>query len=132
MTIAYSCLLIVVLLPYLWVAFAKAGRRADGTRIRYNNHAPRKQQASLEGMYARAVWAQDNAFEATPSFAAAVLVAIHAGVAADMVNGLAVAFVVLRVLHGVLYLGDKPALRSLSWVLGMAVVVGLFVMAITK
>jgi uncharacterized MAPEG superfamily protein len=36
---------------------------------------------------------------------------------------------VFRVLHGVFYLADRDALRSLSWLLGIACVLALMVQA---
>ena len=42
---------------------------------------------------------------------------------------LALNFVVLRVFYGVLYIADKPSLRSLVWILAIACVVGLFVIS---
>jgi len=126
MSIAYSCMLVVILLPYIWVAVAKFGRDANGP-VRYNNHAPRMQQEKLEGWRRRAVWAQNNAFESMPGFLAAVLAAQHVGVDAVLVDNAAVAFVALRVAHGLLYLADWPRLRSTTWALGVAVVVYLFI-----
>jgi len=125
-SIAYNCMLIVILLPYIWVGVAKFGRDEHGPK-RYNNHAPRLQQDKLDGWRKRAVWAQHNAFESMPGFLAAMLVAMHAGVDAVLINAAAVTFVTLRVVHGVLYIADKPMLRTLSWALGVAVVVFLFV-----
>jgi uncharacterized MAPEG superfamily protein len=61
-----------------------------------------------------------NAFEAFPFFAAAVLAAMV--VQADMgrVAMLSLAFVVARVLHGICYIADVAALRSLVWFGGVA------------
>lgn len=125
MTIAYVCLLIAVLLPYVWVFIAKqTGERLD-------NHDPRAWQARQTSPRAqRAYAAHLNAFEALPAFVAGVLAAQLAGVAASVIGGLAVAFVVFRVLHGVLYVTDKPALRSPVWGLGFLCVLALLVLAI--
>ncbi len=70
-----------------------------------------------------------NAFEAFPAFAAGVLMAQLAGVDPERISALAVAFVVFRVLHGVFYLADRDALRSLSWLLGVVCVLALMVQA---
>jgi uncharacterized MAPEG superfamily protein len=130
MTIAYACMLIVILLPYVWVVLAKAKIEIDGEAKRYNNHAPRAQQDKLQGWQRRAVWAQNNAFEAMPGFLAAVLVAMHAGVPAETINAASALFVAVRVLHGVLYITDKPSARSGTWLIGIATVVYLFVQAL--
>ncbi|WP_269532520.1 MAPEG family protein [Chitinimonas sp. BJYL2] len=133
MAIAYASMLIVALLPFIWIYFAKfGGKHEDGTPRRYNNYAPRAQQAKLEGFAARALWAHNNAFESAPAFFAAVLVAVQAGVPADQINTAALVFVMARVLHGVLYLANLAWQRSLAWVVGLLAVVYLFVQAISR
>jgi uncharacterized MAPEG superfamily protein len=42
---------------------------------------------------------------------------------------LAALFIVLRLVYGAFYLSDRPPLRSLTWFLGLACVIGLFVVA---
>ncbi|GAB3250375.1 MAPEG family protein [Chitinimonas naiadis] len=132
MAIAYSCMLIVILLPYIWVYFGKFGKAPDGSKRRYNNYTPRLQQAKLEGFPARAVWAQNNSFESHPAFLAAVLVAIQTGVTADQVNIAAVIYTITRVLHGVFYMANWASLRSTAWAAGLLAVVYLFIQAILK
>ena len=124
MAIAYWCILIAALLPYLWVAVAKAGGK------RYDNRDPRGWLAKQDNpRVIRANGAQLNAWEAFAPFAASVLMAQAAGVPAGDIGNLAVAFVVLRVLHGVFYVGNYHYLRSLAWAGGMGVVVTLMVKA---
>ncbi|MGQ5523823.1 MAPEG family protein [Chitinimonas sp. PSY-7] len=130
MQIAYGCLLIAVFLPYVWVYFAKFGKSEDGTAFRYNNYSPRLQQAKLEGFRARAVWAHNNAFEALPAFAAALLLAVQAGVAAETINITSVVFICARILHGAFYLANRPSLRSAVWFIGFVAVVYMLVEAI--
>ena len=122
---AYWCVLIAALLPYVWVAFAKTG--APG----YNNRNPRAWLAKQAGNYRlqRANAAHLNAFEAFAPFAAGVLMAQAAGVDHARIAMLAVAFVVLRVAHGALYLADVPLARSLAWMGGYACVAALMVLA---
>jgi uncharacterized MAPEG superfamily protein len=100
MEISYWCILIAGLLPILTVWVAKYGRRAD--------------------------YAHRNHFEAFPFFAAAVLVAQQTGVAQEWIDGLALAFIAARMVYTALYLNDLPSLRSLSWTVGYACVLGLF------
>ena len=126
MSIAYWCIVVAAFLPYLWTGIAKslAGR--------VDNHDPRRDMARLgEGRARRADNAQYNAFEAFAPFAAAVLMAQFAGVDATRISQLAVAFVVLRVLHGVLYIANVHAMRSLAWALGYGCVIWLMVLAAT-
>src|SRR5690606_25419683 len=74
MSIAYWCILVAALLPYVWAFVAKRGPR-------YDNHDPRGWLAKQDDPRARrANAAHLNAFEAFAPFAAAVLMAQAAGV----------------------------------------------------
>lgn len=127
MSIAYWCILIAAVLPYVWVSIAKAGGK------RYDNRDPRKWLASQENPRShRANAAQLNAFEAFPAFAASVLMAQFAQVDGQRVIWLAMAFVVLRVLHGIFYIADIHSLRSLVWFGGFASVIMLMLSAVLK
>jgi uncharacterized MAPEG superfamily protein len=123
MTLAYWCVLIAAVLPYVWVGFAKYPLRS------YDNSAPRLYEEKLSGRRQRAYWAHNNAFEAFAPFAAAAIIAqqLHANQA--LVDALAVTFIAARILHGVLYMADRASLRSLVWTIGFLCVIGLFVAA---
>ena len=124
MSVAYWCILFAALLPYLWVSVAKA------TGERYDNREPRRWQAAQDNPRSqRANAAQLNAFEAFAPFAASVLMAQAAGVDPERITMLAIAFVVLRVLHGVFYVLGIAPLRSLVWAGGIAVVTWLMLLA---
>lgn len=123
MTIAYWCVLVAGLLPFAWTGIAKASGE------RFNNRTPREWQSRLTGMPARAHAAHLNSFEAFPLFAAAVIIAQQLGAPQGTVDLLAIAFVVLRVLYGALYLADQHTLRSLVWVAALACSVAIFVVA---
>lgn len=117
---AYWCVLIAALLPYLWITIAKAGGE------RYDNRDPRGWMARQDSpLSIRANAAQLNAFEAFAPFAAGVAIAQLAGVPAERIALLALVFVGLRLLHGVFYLANVHALRSLAWFGGFACVLGL-------
>jgi len=121
---AYWCVLAAALLPYVWVGIAKS------SAPRYDNRDPRGWLARQDNPRSqRANAAHLNAFEAFAPFAAAVVMAQLAGVPATRIAALAVAFVVLRVLHGLLYLANQPRLRSLSWSAGYACVLALLAQA---
>jgi uncharacterized MAPEG superfamily protein len=126
MMIAYSCVLLAGLMPYLWVSYAKF------TGLGYNNKAPRDFLAKLEGSRARAHWAHLNAFEAFPLFAAGVIIAQLASVPAQQINTLAVSFVLLRLLYGVCYIKNWHLARSGVWGLALACTLALFVQAIRQ
>jgi uncharacterized MAPEG superfamily protein len=125
MTTGLWCVLLGLLMPYLWTGIAKSLGRYD---LRANQH-PRDFLATLSGPASRANAAQLNSFEAFPAFAAAVLVAQYAHAAQHTIDVLAMAWVALRLIYGVLYIANQAALRSLVWFGGMACVVGLFIAA---
>lgn len=122
---AYWCVLIAALLPYVWVSIAKASGE------RYDNRDPRAWVArQTNPRVHRANAAQLNSYEAFAPFAAAVVLAQLAGVATDRIALLALAFVILRVLHGIVYVaGLKHALRSLVWFTAFACVLALLALA---
>lgn len=121
---AYWCVLIAALLPYVWITIAKAGGQ------RYDNRDPRGWLARQDNPRAhRGNAAQLNAYEAFAPFAAGVVLAQLAGVDPGRIALLAVVFVVLRVLHGLFYLANIHALRSLVWAGAFACVVALLVQA---
>ncbi len=124
MTIAYTCVLIAALLPYVWTVIAKTAAP------KFDNRDPRRWLAKQDNpRVQRANAAQLNAFEAFPAFAAGVLMAQLAGVDPQRIAMLAVAFVVLRALHGVCYLTGLHIARTLVWAGGIACVIALMVQA---
>jgi uncharacterized MAPEG superfamily protein len=94
-----------------------------------DNKEPRQQYAQLEGAGARAVAAQQNAWEALAIFVPAVLVAHLAGADAGQAALAAEIFVVARILYGVFYIANKDVLRSLSFLVGLGCSIWLFVMS---
>ena len=127
MSIAYWCILIAAVLPFVWVGVAKSG--APG----YNNKDPRGWVAKQDAFRVRNAYnAHLNAFEAFPTFAAGVLMAQFAGVDPGHANLLAMAFIGFRLLHGVFYIAAKAAMRSLVWMGGLACTVALMVLAALK
>lgn len=124
MAIAYWCILAAALLPYVWVAIAKTAAP------NYNNKDPRTWVARQDSYRVRnANGAHLNAFEAFPAFVAGVLMAQFAGVDPQRISLLAIAFVALRVLHGVFYLTGIHVLRSLAWLGGFLCVLALMAQA---
>lgn len=127
MTLAYWCVLVAILLPYLCTATAKFTGGDYGSRA---NSDPRAFLAGLEGWRKRASNAQLNGFEVTPAFAAAVIIAHQAGGAGQaLLDQLALAFIVSRLVYFVCYLADWGPLRSLVWMVGMGLIVSLFVVS---
>lgn len=127
MTLAYACILIAALLPYLWTAIAKS------SAPKFDNRDPRRWLAKQDNpRVQRANAAHLNAFEAFPAFAAAVLMAQFAGVDPQRIGQLAVAFVVLRIVHGITYLSGHHRARSFAWLLAFACVIALMVLAMMR
>ena len=122
---AYWCVLIAALLPYVWVAVAKTSGE------RYDNRDPRGWMArQTNPRVHRANAAQLNGYEAFAPFAASVILAQLAGVAPDRIALLAMAFVILRVLHGLVFVtGLSHTLRSLVWFGALLCVLALFAQA---
>lgn len=127
MTTALWCILIGGFMPFLWTSVAKwSGPQKLGPS---ENKNPREWLETLSGAQKRADWAQQNAFEAFPLFAAAVIVnhmVLGANSAAD---SLAMAWVAFRLAYGVCYIVDIGVLRTLTWFGGQAVAIALFVQA---
>ncbi|MFJ3487003.1 MAPEG family protein [Pseudomonas sp. NPDC090202] len=124
MTVAFWCVLIVIVLPVVCAAIAKFGSGRFALR---DNHNPRDFLDRLEGLPRRAHAAQQNSFEAIPGFAAGVIIAHVANVAELVtIDVLAVLFVTSRLLYIIFYLTDLAALRSLVWFIGFGLVIALF------
>jgi uncharacterized MAPEG superfamily protein len=120
MTLAYWCVLVAGLLPYVATLTAKIGGE------RFDNRNPREWLGAQAGFRRRANSAQLNGFEAFPLFAAAVLIAHVAGADQARIDMLALTFVVARVLYTAFYLADHAVLRSLAWFAGIGSAVALF------
>jgi len=115
---AYWCVLIAALLPYVWVGIAKWGPG-------YNNADPRN-LAPYEGYRRRSHDAQLNAFEALPFFIGAVALALQFGGRGLLLDLLCVAWILLRVGHGAAYVTDRDKVRSVIWMLALAVNIAIF------
>ncbi|HHX36145.1 MAG TPA: hypothetical protein GX719_12845 [Gammaproteobacteria bacterium] len=127
MTIAYWCVLIAIMLPYVSTVWAKAS--AGGFNPKHN-HDPRAFLAGVQGAAKRANNAQQNGFEIAPAFAAAVIIAHLAGGAEQgLLDQLAIAFVLSRVLYTLCYVADWASLRSLVWFAGLGLIISLFVVS---
>jgi len=120
MTIAYWCILIAALLPYLYAVLAKTGKG-------YSNHTPREYLLQTEGWRKRANWAQLNSFEAFPFFAAAVIVAQKTFAHQTTVDNIAIIFILSRILYGICYITNKSTARSLVWLVGFSCCISLFI-----
>jgi len=120
MNLAYWCVLLAGVMPVLTVTCAKWG--AQG----FDNAEPRAWMEKLSGFRRRADYAHRNHFEAFPLFAAAVVIATQVAAPQREIDALAVGFIVCRIAYTLLYLGNRPSLRSMFWLLGFLCVLALF------
>jgi len=119
-------LIIAGLLPFVLTGLTKA----KGFSGR-DNHRTREWQATLDGWRKRAYWAHLNALETLPHFIAAVLCAHLAQPHSTLAAAFAWGYIGLRIAYSVFYIDDRAPLRSLSWLMSMGAIIGLFVVALT-
>jgi uncharacterized MAPEG superfamily protein len=121
MTIAEWCvfgtvmLYLLTIVPIKWIGFR-----------RYDNARPRDPAFYDEPLRARALGAHQNGIEAFPFFAAAVLLAEFRVAPQNLINELAVLFLIVRMAYVLTYIGDRPRLRSILWNLGFALNIAIF------
>ncbi|MFJ4141789.1 MAPEG family protein [Pseudomonas sp. NPDC089734] len=124
MTVAFWCVLVAIMLPLICSVIAKAG---GGMYTPRHNHDPRSYLDTLEGFPRRAHAAQLNSYEITPAFAAAVIIAHIAGNAQLVtIDVLAVLFITSRLLYIIFYIIDLAMMRSIVWLVGLGLIIGLF------
>ncbi len=127
MTTPFWCLLITVLIPLVLAGIGGYFKSQQFDSVDNNN--PRAQSALLEGAGARAVAAQQNAWEAVGIFTACVAVAHMAGADPGSSATAAMLFVVARVLHAGFYIADLAPLRSTSFLVAIGSCVWLVTLA---
>jgi uncharacterized MAPEG superfamily protein len=120
MTIAYFCVLIMGILPYVATGIAKKGWEG------YDNGLPRQWLAKQTGFRARANAAQANLFESLPFFFAAVIIASISNAPQARIDILAVGFVLARIAYLICYVANWSTTRSIVWLIGIICVVSLF------
>ena len=127
MTIAFWTLLAAIALPWVMAALKKSPLAANG---KYSNRAPRAMQPNLQGFSQRAYWAEQNGYEVLPAFIAAVFVAHFAGADQATTDQFAVGFIVSRIIYSICYLMNWATLRSIVWLAGLLIIIGLFVISL--
>jgi uncharacterized MAPEG superfamily protein len=126
-TVAYWCVLVAVLLPYLCAWLAKSqGFGTPRSQGGYDNHDPRGWMARQDGWRSRADAAQSNSFEALPFFIGAVIIAHQLGAPQTRIDILAVLFVTLRLIYIAMYVAGLPTVRSAIWALAFFANAGIF------
>lgn len=131
MPIANWCILAACLLPVMTIGLAKVasvlakGKGGEG----FDNNNPRAWASRLTGWQQRAHAAQMNGFEALPLFIAAVILAQQAHADQGHIDTLALSFVAVRVVYVIVYLMNLGTLRSLVWLVGLAISTAILAMA---
>lgn len=121
LTLADLSILGAFVLALAPIAVAKYGDMKS-----FDNSKPRDDKFYTDPFRARALGAHKNGLENFPLFAAAVILAELRDAPQMRVDGLALAYLLLRVAYIALYLGNVPPFRSAVWALGLAVNVAIF------
>lgn len=121
MTVAEWCLFGAALLPLLTLAPTKALAPRE-----FDNANPRDLSFYEQPIRKRALGAHSNGFEVFPFFAVAVLLAELKHSPQHWLDGLAIAFLSIRVAYVVAYVADRPTLRTTLWNVAFACNVGIF------
>ena len=123
MTIAYWCVFVSILMPTAFTLIAKMTSKDYGFKA---NHHPRDFLESLSGFRKRAHWVQLNTFESIPAFMAAVIIAHQQSGNQSHIDMLAMAYIALRIVYGVLYIADLALLRSFAWTASLFMILAQF------
>ncbi len=127
MRLAFVCLALVLLLPYLLASYGAWYRKKSLGSV--DNENPRAQATRLDAYGARIYASQQNAWEAATLFSASLLAALLAGVPADHVLIPCLLFLALRIVHPLAYLAGWSTLRSTVSTAGLACCAWLLVSA---
>jgi uncharacterized MAPEG superfamily protein len=121
MTVAEWCVFLSLMLYLASIASVKWLRSG-----RFDNAKPRDPAFYEEPIAARALGAHQNGIESFPFFAAAVLLAEFRACPQNLINELAVLFVIVRIAYVFTYIGNRPTLRSILWSIGFAINIAIF------
>jgi uncharacterized MAPEG superfamily protein len=127
MTVAEYCIFGVVVLylltivPIKWIGFRQ-----------YDNSKPRDPAFFRDAIRARALGAHQNGIEAFPFFAVAVLLAEFRAAPQNLINELAVLFLIVRIAYVLTYIGNRPRLRSILWNVGFTINIAIFFLPLIR
>ena len=127
MTVAEYCifacvaLYLLTIVPVKWIGFRD-----------YDNSKPRNPGFYQDAIRARALGAHQNGIEAFPFFAAAVLLAEFRAAPQNLINELAVLFLIVRIAYVFTYLGNRPRLRSILWNIGFVINIAIFFLPLIR
>jgi uncharacterized MAPEG superfamily protein len=127
MTVADYCIFasvaiyLLTIVPVKWIGFRQ-----------YDNSRPRDPGFYEDAIRSRALGAHQNGIEAFPFFAVAVLLAEFRAAPQNLINELAVLFVIVRVAYVFTYIGNRPRLRSILWNLGFIINIAIFFLPLIR
>jgi uncharacterized MAPEG superfamily protein len=127
MTVAEYCvfgcvaLYLLTIVPVKWIGFRD-----------YDNSKPRSPAFYQDTIRARALGAHQNGIEAFPFFAAAVLLAEFRAAPQNLINELAVLFLIVRIAYVFTYLGNRSRLRSILWNIGFVINIAIFFLPLIR
>lgn len=117
MRIAIIVLVCLCLLPYIMTLISGYYRKKQLGII--DNQNPRGQYTHLEGPGARAVAAQQNAWEALIIYSSALLAITITNTEVRMLAFIATIILVARVFHGFFYIANFDKLRTFSFLVAI-------------
>jgi uncharacterized MAPEG superfamily protein len=127
MTVAEWCvfgtlmLYLVTIVSAKWISFRQ-----------FDNSRPRDPAFYHDPIRARALGAHQNGIEAFPFFAAAILLAEFRSAPQNLINELAVLFLIVRIAYVLTYIGNRPRLRSILWNIGFTINIAIFFLPAIK
>ena len=121
MTVAEWCVFLSLMLYLASIASVKWLRSG-----RFDNSRPRDPAFYEAPIAARALGAHQNGIESFPFFAFAVLLAEFRACPQNLINELAVLFLIVRISYVFTYIGNRPTLRSILWAIGFAINIAIF------
>ena len=127
MTVAEYCIFGAVILYLLTIAPFKAANARS-----FDNSRPRDPGFYEDPIRSRALGAHFNGIETFPFFAAAVLLAEFRAAPQNLINELAVLFLIVRIAYVFTYIGNRPTLRTILWTLGFAINVAIFFLPLLR
>jgi len=127
MTIAEYCIFGSVVLYLLTIAPIKWLGFRD-----YDNSKPRDPAFYHDAIRSRALGAHQNGVEAFPFFAVAVLLAEFRAAPQNLINELAILFLIVRIAYVLTDIGNRPSLRSILWSVGFIINVAIFFLPLIR
>ena len=122
MTTASWCVLLALVTSYACCAIARMRAKARG--MPGDDRGPCLLSVAFAGL---PPWdAKRNAFQALALFGAAVLVAQQVGAPQPWVDGLALAWMGVRIAHMGFHLAERPSLRRLAQMASLGCALGIF------